>query len=246
MPCGSRAEVLALVEAVADPQCPLDAGDLDGLGLDLEALRRPHGEVGAWAVARFEAAPPALRVASAWFTIRAEIRNGGVDQLAWNQLARLPALIEGLHHVGAHGLATLLAELGEGVHRSSDEPDAVAEFLAFRRRVGGPWCTDEGGDPIEEVAEALVAHARAHPEEFVCEPVDERTATDADPPRRALVRRRPDGRLEVALQDFRRYEHPSTLAASGGGYWVELPVPPITFGGDELAAARAHAIALVG
>lgn len=239
MPCASRREVLLLVEAVADPSCPLDLTDLDGLGLELDDLRRPHGETGAWAVARFCAATPALRAASAWFTIRAELRNGGVDQLAWNQAAIAPALIEALLHIGAPGLAGTLIELGEELSRADDDRDAVATFLAFRERVGGPWPPAEL-DPIEEVAAALLAHAQAHPDQYVCEPLE----TVDHPPRRALIRRRPDGLLEVALQEHRA-PTASTSGAPGDGYWVELPVPPLTFAAIDLAAARAHAVALV-
>ena len=113
MPCRSVAEVLAVVTGVEDPTCPLEPGDLDWLGLELEHLRRPHGDAGARAVEAFRAATPALRAATAWFTIRAEIRNGGVDQLAWNQRPLLPPLIEALHHIGAHQLAAHLTDLGE-------------------------------------------------------------------------------------------------------------------------------------
>ncbi|MEZ4398967.1 MAG: hypothetical protein R3B06_03060 [Kofleriaceae bacterium] len=229
MSCESVDAVLALVESIASGRTALEPGDLDWLGLELEHLRRPSGDAGAWAVARFVAAPPALRAATAWFTIRAEIRNGGIDQLAWNQLAILPALIEALRHIGAHHTAAVLTELGAAALR--EDGDDLDAFLDVRRRVGGPWPTvpddADAPEPLAEIYAALIAHARARPAEFVLAPVETHAWQHGDRPHRTTIYRRPDGALEVVL-----------ATTTDGGVWVDVPHRPCLVGADELAGAR--------
>lgn len=215
MACATTDEVRQTAELVADPSVPLDRTSLDGLAVTLPHLRRPRGQRGDWDVARYRAMPPALRAASGFFVMRAEIANGGEDQLVWNQIAILPSMIEALVHVGADQAAAFLAELATELLESEPDPDhdAVQAFMAFRTKLGDrSW--SGGADVIDDVAQALVAHALAHPDEFVVERVERLEWNDGRHDFRATTLRFPDGCYEVQVEEHVQGEWVE---------WAELP-----------------------
>lgn len=215
MPYATAEEVRAIVELMADPAVPVDRMMIDGMGMALPHLRRPRDQRGEWNVARYLVMPPALRAASSYHVISAEIANGGEDQLVWNQTAILPAMIEAFLHVGAEHsaayLAALAMELLEGEPDSDRE--AVEAFMAFRKRLGDRvW--DDDVDVRGDVADAILVHARSHPEEFVVEPVEQIAWSDGRTEFRSTILRFPDGRHEVQVDVGVADEHYE---------WVELP-----------------------
>lgn len=174
---------------------------LDQLGMGLVNLRRPRGREGDWDVERYQRLPPALRAATVFYTLRAEVANGGVDQFVWNQFSILPRTIEAFDHIGAVGAAGLLAELGDALVEHPDDvgAGAVARFLAFRAATDGRgWTTD--ADPVDDVRQALLRHMAMQPEGFVVAPVETRSWTNETQTLRASILRRPDARYEVSVE----------------------------------------------
>jgi hypothetical protein len=174
---------------------------LDQLGMGLPNLRRPRGREGDWDVERYERLPPALRAATVFFTLRAEVANGGVEQFVWNQFSILPRTIEAFDHIGAVSAAGELAELGDALVAHADDvgTDAVARFLAFRAATDGRGWTTEA-DPVEDVRQALLRHMRTRPEEFVVAPVETRCWANETQTLRGSILERPDARYEVSVE----------------------------------------------
>ena len=203
---------------------------LDRLGVGLTELRRPSGREGEWDVQRYLSLPPALRAATVYWTLRAEISNGGADQFVWNQFAILPATLEALLHIGAFAAAANLVELAEAHLESDDEgDDAVESFLQFRSSVPeSAWDASLG--VVEDVRLALLAHARRAPEEFVILPIETFCWTNPAHVLRASLLQRPDARYEVLVE----------IQVSSDGapsQWFELPHPPNDV--PDLASAQA-------
>lgn len=199
-----------------------DRGDLDGLAVDLPNLHRPCGFPGECDVARYKMLPPALRAASVFFTLRAEVANGGIDQFVYNQLSILPETIDAFAHIGATGTAAFLLELGSELLSDAEylDDDAVGGFLAFRSATNNEgW--ESGGD-VDEVRDALVRHAKKHPEEFVLPVVEEREWCNDHQTFRATIVLRPDALHEVLL------------AIAVEDKWVELSTPPETLSLDDV------------
>lgn len=213
MTCRSKGDVdgvLSLYEHFGD------RGDLDGLAVDLPNLRRPRGFPGECDIARYKMLPPALRAASVFFTLRAEVANGGIDQFVYNQLSILPDTIEAFAHIGATGTAAFLLELGSELLSDAEylDDEAVSGFIAFRSATNNEgW--ESGGD-VDDVRDALARHAKNHPEEFVVLMVEEREWCNKHQKFRATVLLRPDALHEVLL------------AIAVGEKWVELSRPPET------------------
>ena len=78
-------------------------------------------------MARYRALPPALRAATIFFVLRAEVFNGGEDQFVWNQFSILAETLEAFSHIGAHGAVGFLHELGEKLLASNSSPQGDAK-----------------------------------------------------------------------------------------------------------------------
>ncbi|MFK8004210.1 MAG: hypothetical protein AB8H86_31885, partial [Polyangiales bacterium] len=116
-------------------------------------------------------------------------------------------------HIGATGSAALLLELGSELLSDAEYlgEDAVSGFLAFRNATNDEgW--ESGGD-VDEVRDALVRHAKKHPEEFVVAVVEEREWSNDHQTFRATVLLRPDALHEVLL------------AIAVEDKWIELSRP---------------------
>lgn len=223
MSCSCNREPARFVPIGTLPKGALDRGDLEFLAIDLPHLRRPERtDEGPWDVERFRGLPPALRAVTGWYTVRAEINNGGVDQLVWNQFAILPELIEAFAHIGARASAALLAELGAELLEAEPElatASAVDAFMTFRRRVDTQWSDD--GDVLSDVSNAILRHAREHPEEYVLELAEQHEWFDGVDHFRSRILRRPDHRYEIAIDKRIDEERDGATA----WFWSELPRP---------------------
>lgn len=197
--------------------------DLFSLGVSLPHLRRPSGTYGVWDVERYCALPLALRAASVFFTFRAEVVNGGVDQFVFNQLSILPATIQAFLHIGAEGVAALLVELGDELMREKEwlSDSAVDGFLAFRRNTD--FRGYEAYGDSHTVAEALAAYARVHPEAFIVETLETTNWSHSSAEFEGRILRRPDGAHEVSVRMLCERQ------------WLEFARPPATF---DLEGAR--------
>ncbi len=224
----TRASVLSVLDITTNLK---DVYFLYDLGVELPNLRRPRGREGTWDVDRYRSLPPALRAATIFFTFRAEVNNGGVDQFVWNQFSILAETVDAFVHIGALGAAGLIAELAEEIVRESPESleeDSVARFLAFRRAVGERgWAPAD--DPLADVRDALLRHGNAHPEEFVLEIV-ERSDWGNDRQRfRSSILRQVDGGLLVDVE--------IGLGLLASTNWYALSRPAAVY--QDLEAARA-------
>ncbi|MFK8001691.1 MAG: hypothetical protein AB8H86_19005, partial [Polyangiales bacterium] len=155
-----------------------------------------------------------------FFTLRAEVANGGIDQFVYNQLSILPETIDAFAHIGATGTAAFLLELGSELLSDAEylDDDVVSGFLAFRSATKNEgW--ESGGD-VDEVRDALVRHAKKCPEEFVVPILEEREWSNDRQTFRATVLLRPDDLHEVLL------------AIAVEDKWVELSRPPETLSFD--------------
>jgi hypothetical protein len=104
------------------------------------------------------------------FASERDLQNGGADQFVWNHGVAAARTIGAVWcAVGAVENGELLIELAAALERFEDEggcaaADPVRAFLAYRKRVGGPFFARP--EPSEELAEALVEWALEHPDEF--------------------------------------------------------------------------------
>jgi hypothetical protein len=139
---------------------------------DQPELEHVLGLVSASLERHLELVPRALieAVEAKWET-DADIANGGADQLVWNHGAEAArTLARAFHEVGAIENAELIDRLASELegYRHGLGPDAeatiaaqpVQHFLAYRRRVGGPFFAVPELD--EELADALVEYAIEH------------------------------------------------------------------------------------
>jgi len=97
--------------------------------------------------------------------------NGGADQFVWNRGAPAArAIARAFHEVGAIENAELIDRLAgeldgyrDGLGDGADAAvtaEPVKHFLAYRRRVGGPFFGIP--EPDDELADALVEYAIEH------------------------------------------------------------------------------------
>jgi len=95
----------------------------------------------------------------------ADFTNGGADQFAWNHGADSTRVVAAAFRaVGAVENADLLDRLASALdaHHAADHdpPDTVHDFLAYRKRVGGPYFPVP--EPAEELSEALIEYVIEH------------------------------------------------------------------------------------
>jgi hypothetical protein len=101
-----------------------------------------------------------------------DVANGGLDQFVWNHgVERARWVAASFRAVGALENADVLdmlaGELDSYQREVGEEAigaDPVDQFLAFRRRGGGPYFAIP--EIREEVGESLIEHAIAHADEF--------------------------------------------------------------------------------
>jgi hypothetical protein len=102
----------------------------------------------------------------------ADFDNGGADQFAWNHGADgTRAVAAAFRGVGAIENADLLDRLASeldahraGIGDAPPAPDTVRDFLAYRRRVGGPYF--QVPEPADELSEVLIEYVIEHAAEL--------------------------------------------------------------------------------
>jgi hypothetical protein len=111
---------------------------------------------------------PLVDAVHAKFTVERDHANGGADQFVWNQgIDAAREVASAFRAVGAVQNADLLDRLADAlVAYHAEHPaekiaeDVVTHFLAYRKRVAGPFF--QVPEPDEELAEVLPAYAAAH------------------------------------------------------------------------------------
>lgn len=114
-----------------------------------------------------------LDAIGAKYAMDADVANGGLDQLVWNQGPEAARVLAGyLRAVGAIENADVLDRLASALddYEAKSSPETIAKdpvrhFLAYRRKVGGPefGIPEHGSELAEVLVEWVVERANKVP-----------------------------------------------------------------------------------